>query len=110
MAGCDPSATSTTNNSTPSGTAATTTGAATLSWQAPTSNTNGTALTDLSGYKIYYGASATDLSQSVQISTVGIQTYVIDNLGSGTWYFAVKAVTSGGVESALSDLVSKTID
>ena len=30
-------------------------------------------------------------------------------LASGTWYFAVRAVTSVGVESALSDVVSKTI-
>ena len=30
-------------------------------------------------------------------------------LGQGTWYFAIKAVTSRGVESALSNIVSKTI-
>jgi Fibronectin type III domain len=83
--------------------------AATLSWDAPTSNTNGTALTDLSGYRIYYGSSPRDLSQTVQISNVGLQTYVIDNLQPGTWYFAVMAVASGGGESTLSDVVAKTI-
>jgi hypothetical protein len=82
---------------------------ATLSWEAPTSNTNGTPLMDLAGYRIYYGSSATDLSQSAQIRSVGIQTYVIDGLGAGTWYFAVMAVTSTGVESALSNIVAKTI-
>ena len=84
-------------------------GTATLSWQAPTTNTDGAALTDLSGYRIYYGISATDMSQTVHLTGVGLQTYVIDNLGSGTWFFAIKAVTSTGVESALSDIVSKTI-
>jgi len=82
---------------------------ATLSWEAPTTNTNGTALTNLAGYRIYYGSSATDLSQKVQLNGVGVQTYVFDNLQAGTWYFAVMAVTSAGVESALSNKVSTTI-
>jgi hypothetical protein len=82
---------------------------ATLSWEAPTTNTNGTALTNLAGYRIYYGSSATDLSQKVQLNGVGVQTYVFDDLQAGTWYFAVMAVTSGGVESALSNKVSATI-
>jgi len=82
---------------------------ATLSWEAPTTNTNGTALTDLAGYRIYYGASATELRQKVQLNGVGAQTYVFDNLQAGTWYFAVMAVTSTGVESALSNRVSTTI-
>jgi len=82
---------------------------ATLSWEAPTTNTNGTALTDLAGYRIYYGASATDFSQNVRLNGVGVQTYVFDNLQAGTWYFAVMAVTSTGVESALSNRVATTI-
>ena len=95
----------------PAGTSATnkSSGTATLSWQAPTTNTDGAALTDLAGYRIYYGMNADDLTQTVQLAGVGLQTYVIDDLGSGAWYFAVKAVTRTGVESALSDIVSKTI-
>jgi hypothetical protein len=95
----------------PAGTSATNkgTGTATLSWQAPTTNTDGEALTDLSGYRIYYGMNPDDLTQTVQLTGVGLQTYVIDGLGSGTWYFAIKAFTSTDVESALSDIVSKTI-
>jgi hypothetical protein len=95
----------------PAGTAATnqSTGSATLSWLAPTTNTDGAALTDLSGYHIYYGMHPGDLTQTVQLAGVGLQTYVIDGLGTGTWYFAVTAVASTGVESALSDVVSKTI-
>ena len=84
-------------------------GTATLSWQAPTTNTDGAALTDLAGYRIYYGTDAGELSETVQLAGVGLQTYVIDDLGLGTWYFAIKAVTTTGVESALSDVVSKTI-
>jgi hypothetical protein len=91
------------------GTAVAISKSATLSWEAPTTNTNGSALTDLAGYRIYYGSNPEDLTQSVHIASVGIQTYVIDNLEPGTWYFAVMAVTSAGAESALSNVVSKTI-
>src|SRR3977135_1995896 len=61
-------------------------GTATLSWQAPTTNTDGAALTDLAGYRIYYGIDEGGLSESVQLTSIGLQTYVIDDLGSGTWY------------------------
>ena len=84
-------------------------GSATVSWDAPTTTTTGAALTDLAGYRIYFGTDANALTQTVQLSGVGLQTYVIDNLSHGTWFFAVKAVTSLGVESPLSDVVSKTI-
>lgn len=99
---------STPSTSTP-GTSTATSGSATLSWEAPTTDTNGQPLTNLSGYRIYYGQSQTTLSQTVSLSGTGVQTYVIDDLAAGTWYFAIKAVTSTGVESALSDVVSKNI-
>jgi predicted small secreted protein len=83
--------------------------AATLSWEAPTTDTNGAALTNLAGYRIYYGSSETGLTQLVSLDTVSTQTYVIDNLTPGTWFFAIRAVTENGVESAMSDVVSKTI-
>jgi len=85
------------------------TGTATLSWAAPTTNTDGEPLTDLAGYRIYYGTDASELTATVQLSGTGLQTYVIDDLGSGTWFFAVRAITSAGAESALSEVVSKTI-
>lgn len=84
-------------------------GIATLSWEAPTTTTQGSQLTDLAGYRIYYGINRSDLSGTVQLNSVGLQTYVLDNLGQGTWYFAIRAVTSMGVESPLSNVVSKTI-
>lgn len=108
LSGCnDPGAGTASTNSAPG--AGSGTGGVTLSWEAPTSNTNDTPLTDLAGYRIYYGYSATDLSQTVDITSVGIQTYVLDDLPSGTWYFAVMAINSSGDESALSNIVQKTI-
>jgi hypothetical protein len=82
---------------------------ATVSWDAPTTNNNGTPLTDLAGYRIYYGSSPENLSHTVKITTVGLQTYVIDDLEAGTWYFAVRAVATNGTESTLSDIAAKTI-
>lgn len=95
--------------STPPVTPTPTTGSATVSWSAPTTNTDGSALTDLAGYHIYYGTSATSLTQSVNITSSAIASYVLQNLASGTWYFAVTAVTNAGAESARSSVVSKTV-
>lgn len=83
-------------------------GNATLTWTAPTSNTDGSALTDLAGYKIYYGTSSTALNQVVTV-TSGVTSYIVEGLTSGTWYFAIRSYTSVGTESALSNVVSKTI-
>ncbi len=90
-------------------TSPTATGSASLSWTPPTQNSDGTALTNLAGYHVYYGTSASNLDQTVQITNPGVASYVIENLTSGTWYFTVKAYTSTGVESGDSNIASKTI-
>jgi hypothetical protein len=105
----DQGSTTSSQSSSASSSVSTVSTTATLSWEAPTANTNGSALTNLAGYKIYYGGSPSKMTDSVQIKSVGVQTYVIDNLSAGTWYFAIMAVTSAGTESALSNVVSLTI-
>jgi len=85
------------------------TGSASVSWMPPTSNSDGSVLTDLAGYRIIYGHSATDLSQSIDVNGAGMSTYVVENLSAGAWYFAVVAVNSGGVSSVPSNVASKTI-
>ena len=84
-------------------------GTATLSWVAPDQNTDGSALTNLAGYRIYYGTGANALTEVIELPTVGITAYVIDNLTAGTHYFSIRAYTSAGIESALSNVVSDTI-
>lgn len=84
-------------------------GSATLSWTPPTQNTDGSPLTDLAGYRIHYGTSAASLSRTVQIANPGIASHVVVDLSPATWYFAVKAYNSKGVESDLSNVASKTI-
>lgn len=88
---------------------ATSNGGATLSWLPPTQNTDGSALLDLAGYRIYYGASPDTLVHTVQIANAGVTAYVFDDLAPGTYYFAVSAYTSAGGESGKSNVASKIV-
>jgi Fibronectin type III domain len=82
-------------------------GTATLSWKAPTTNTDGTPVTPLSGYTIYYGTSPSALSHSIPASATATS-YEITGLAPGTWYFAVAADAKVGTQSAMSNIGSKT--
>ncbi len=84
-------------------------GSATLSWTPPTTNTNGTPLTNLAGYRVYWGPSAGNYTSSVTLSNPGLTSYVVGNLVPGTYYFVVTARNSAGVESSFSNAGSKTI-
>lgn len=86
-----------------------TSGTATLSWTPPTQNEDGSPLTDLAGYEILYGRSSGSLNEQVTLSNPGLTNYMITGLGSGTWYFAVRAYSASGKKSDLSAVVSKTI-
>jgi hypothetical protein len=83
--------------------------ALTLSWEAPTQNTDGTPLLDLRGYRIYYGTTPQILN-TVDVDNPGLTTYVIDNLTAGTYYFAVTSYNSAGVDSLRSSEISTTVD
>ena len=85
-------------------------GAATLVWTPVTQDTNGATLMNLGGYQIYYGGSASDLGSTIVVSDPSLTTYVVSNLPSGTWYFAVAAYTNDGTLGALSNIASKTIN
>lgn len=84
-------------------------GAATLSWVAPTTNTDGSTLTNLAGFRIYYGASSAQMSRTIQVANASVSTYVVGDLVPGTYYFAVRAYTTSGAESADSNVSVKTV-
>jgi len=84
-------------------------GAAILTWLPPTENTDGSPIDDLAGYRIRYGRQAGELTELQSIPNPGITSVVVENLASGTWYFAVSAYNSSGVESEYSNLAHKTI-
>lgn len=109
--------TSTAGNTTPTGgstssgsTPSTGSTSVTLNWEAPTENSNGSALTNLAGYKIHYGTASKDYTEVVAVSNPSLSRYVIDSLQSGTWYFAITAYNSAGVESPMSGEVATTVD
>jgi hypothetical protein len=85
------------------------TGSATLSWTAPTQNTDGSPLTDLAGYKIYWGTTQGTYPNSVTLANPGLTTYMVENLVPGTYYFVASAYNTAGMESTLSGVASKTI-
>lgn len=85
-------------------------GAATLSWTAPTLNTDGTPLTDLAAYKIYYGTSPDNYTDEVYVDNPGTTTFVIENLAPNTYYFASTSINASGIESALSNVASMTVN
>lgn len=84
------------------------TATAVLSWNAPTTNQDGSALTDLAGYKIHYGVAPDNLGTSIDVG--GSTAYQVDNLTAGTtYYFTVTAYTTTGSESGYSNEVSKLV-
>jgi hypothetical protein len=84
-------------------------GNATITWQPPTTNTDGSSLTNLAGYRIYYGTTTDSVPRTIQIPNPGATAYVIEDLAPGMWYFAVSAYNSAGAESEMSSIVNKTV-
>lgn len=85
-------------------------GTATLSWLPPTENTDGSALTDLAGYKIYYGTEPGNYTTVITVNNPGIASYIVDSLPSGnTYYFVITSFTTSDLESEYSTMGSKTI-
>lgn len=84
-------------------------GSASLSWTAPTRNTDGSALTTLAGYRISYGLAASALTSTIQVPSPATTAYIVESLDANTWHFGVRAYTNTGVESDLSNIVSKAV-
>ncbi len=99
----------------------------TLTWEAPTTNTDGSPLTDLAGYNIYYGRVSGKLDKTIpslaledrELSCKKMDggksekkgrtecTHMVRGLEGGPYYFAVKAYNKGGEESDFSNEVKK---
>lgn len=87
-------------------------GSALLTWTAPAQNSDGSPLnvTDLLGYRIYYGTDAANLATRIDINDPLATSYTVGNLTTGTWHFETTAVNSASVESDRSNRASKTIN
>ena len=91
----------------PSGSAST---SISLVWEAPTQNSDGSPITNLAGYKIHYGTSSSDYTETVALNNASLNRYVVDNLKSGTYYFAITAYNAQGLESPLSGEIATSVD
>jgi hypothetical protein len=88
---------------------AATTGSATVGWTAPTTRTDGTPLTTLAGFKIYYGTASGTYTTTIVVANPTISSYVVSNLAAGTYYFVATAYDASGLESAYTTEGSTTI-
>ncbi|MFZ5998105.1 MAG: fibronectin type III domain-containing protein, partial [Nitrospirota bacterium] len=78
-----------------------------LAWNPPTTNSDGTPITDLAGYRIYYSTVSGSYPQYVDVGNR--TTYTITNLAPGTtYYFVATAYNTAGGESGYSNMVAKT--
>ena len=84
-------------------------GNATLAWMPPTANDDGSTLTDLASYRIYYGRNKDNLTQVIEVDNPGLTSYVIENLTLARWFFTMTSVNIAGVESDRSETASKLI-
>ena len=85
-------------------------GSVTLTWTAPTENEDGTTLTDLDGYWIYWGTTPGVYPNSEKIDNESLTTYVIDNLAPGTYEFVATSFKTSGVQSQYSNPATKVVE
>ena len=80
-----------------------------LSWVAPTENVDGTPLTDLAGYRIYYGDDSQSYPNATDINDANATNFAL-TLPSGSYYVAMTALDVDGNESAYSNEVLKATE
>jgi hypothetical protein len=81
----------------------------TLTWQPPASNTDGSPLTNLSAFKVYWGTTEGTYPHSTRIANNAARTHTVTGLGTGTWFFVVTALNANGIESPFSNVWRKTV-
>jgi hypothetical protein len=84
-------------------------GTATVTWAAPTENSDGTQLSNLAGYQIFYGTNPSALTNTVTVNDASATSYVLSGLEPGTYYVVVVAFNAKGENSAKSNLSDGTV-
>jgi hypothetical protein len=85
------------------------TGTVTLHWNAPNTNSNGSTLTDLAGYRVSYGPGSGQQNRTKSVDIGNYTSASVSNLSTGDWCFVVSAYDTSGNESLPSPEVCKTI-
>lgn len=84
-------------------------GTATVSWDIPTTNADGSNMTDLDGFYVHYGQVSGTYTRTEPVADETATSVVIVDLEPGTWFFVVTAYDLTGNESAPSLQVSKVV-
>ena len=83
-----------------------------LSWTAPTTRADGTALSlsEIDGYIVYVGTSSDNLNVVVDLNDNTSTSYTLNDLNVGTtYYIALKTYDVDGMSSSMSNIVQKTV-
>lgn len=80
-----------------------------MSWTPPSTNTDGSALTNLAGYFVRCGNSPSAPVRPIMITVPSATSWRVTDLSPGTWYCGVWAYNSEGVESGPSNFKVATI-
>jgi len=83
-----------------------------LMWDAPLSNTDGSPVTDLAGYKIYYGTVSGSYTGSIDVgnkTSISLTTFSSSVPSRGLYYIAVTAYDTAGNESVYSNEISQSL-
>lgn len=80
-----------------------------VSWVPPTTNTDGSPLTDLAGYELSL-TRRLEPTATIDLPLPDATGHVITGLAPGLWYVAARAVNRAGVRSEYSRVGSKLVD
>jgi hypothetical protein len=81
---------------------------ASIAWTYDWLYTDGTAVSNKAGFRVFYGTAADQLTQTLEVKDPSLRSADIE-LPAGTWYFQMLAFTSYGIESPRSNVISRTL-
>ena len=84
-------------------------GSATVFWNVPTTNADGSPLTDLAGFRVRYGTASQNYTAELEVNDATAESLLIEDLAPATYFFVVTAFDRSENESAVSLEVSKLI-
>jgi hypothetical protein len=83
-------------------------GTVTLNWTPPTSNEDGSPLTDLAGFRVYYGQTPGAWEKQLDVPAA-VASLELQGLATGSWYFVVTSYNATGAESVPTGIVGAAI-
>lgn len=82
-----------------------------LSWTAPAERENNTpiSLSEIAGYRLYFGTVQGDYLNEIEIKDSSAETYALTDFAKGTYYFVITTYDTEGRESRYSPEIKITI-